>query len=120
MRKTRKDGGQGRNRTTDTRIFSPLLYQLSYLATFQTTTITAIANVGTRAPAVVYLTDCTWLSRLNACAKGRQKGAIKTLLPLMRQACGWRNFTSAEVRRPRIICIRLPLIHTSEPTRPLS
>ena len=28
-----EDGGQGRNRTTDTRIFSPLLYQLSYLAT---------------------------------------------------------------------------------------
>ena len=28
------DGGQGRNRTTDTRIFSPLLYQLSYLAVF--------------------------------------------------------------------------------------
>ena len=26
------DGGQGRNRTSDTRIFSPLLYQLSYLA----------------------------------------------------------------------------------------
>ena len=26
-------GGQGRNRTTDTRIFSPLLYRLSYLAT---------------------------------------------------------------------------------------
>ena len=25
-------GGQGRSRTTDTRIFSPLLYQLSYLA----------------------------------------------------------------------------------------
>ena len=24
--------GQGRNRTTDTRIFNPLLYQLSYLA----------------------------------------------------------------------------------------
>ena len=28
----RSSGGQGRNRTTDTRIFSPLLYQLSYLA----------------------------------------------------------------------------------------
>ena len=28
------DGGQGRNRTADTRIFSPLLYQLSYLATY--------------------------------------------------------------------------------------
>jgi hypothetical protein len=25
------DGAQGRNRTTDTRIFSPLLYRLSYL-----------------------------------------------------------------------------------------
>ena len=29
------NGGQGRNRTTDTRIFSPLLYQLSYLAKLQ-------------------------------------------------------------------------------------
>ncbi len=29
----REDGGQGRNRTNDTRIFNPLLYQLSYLAT---------------------------------------------------------------------------------------
>ncbi len=27
------DGGLGRNRTTDTRIFNPLLYQLSYQAT---------------------------------------------------------------------------------------
>ena len=27
----RRDGAQGRNRTTDTRIFNPLLYQLSYL-----------------------------------------------------------------------------------------
>ena len=26
-------GAQGRNRTTDTRIFSPLLYRLSYLGT---------------------------------------------------------------------------------------
>jgi hypothetical protein len=26
-------GGLGRNRTTDTRIFNPLLYQLSYRAT---------------------------------------------------------------------------------------
>ncbi len=26
------NGGQGQNRTADTRIFSPLLYQLSYLA----------------------------------------------------------------------------------------
>ena len=27
-------GAQGRNRTSDTRIFSPLLYQLSYLGFF--------------------------------------------------------------------------------------
>ncbi len=27
------DGAQGRNRTTDTRIFNPLLYRLSYLGT---------------------------------------------------------------------------------------
>ena len=27
-----ENGGQGRNRTIDTRIFNPLLYQLSYLA----------------------------------------------------------------------------------------
>src|SRR5438876_1191977 len=31
-RRTRKSNGQGQNRTADTRIFSPLLYQLSYLA----------------------------------------------------------------------------------------
>ncbi len=28
-----RNGAQGRNRTTDTRIFNPLLYQLSYLGT---------------------------------------------------------------------------------------
>ena len=28
---TAKSGGRGRNRTNDTRIFNPLLYQLSYL-----------------------------------------------------------------------------------------
>ena len=27
----KQNGGSGRNRTSDTRIFSPLLYQLSYL-----------------------------------------------------------------------------------------
>ena len=30
------DGAQGRNRTTDTRIFNPLLYQLSYLGILRT------------------------------------------------------------------------------------
>jgi hypothetical protein len=29
-----KDGGEGRNRTVDTTIFSRMLYQLSYLATW--------------------------------------------------------------------------------------
>ncbi len=36
----KKNGGKGRDRTGDTRIFSPLLYQLSYLAT----SITAVIN----------------------------------------------------------------------------
>ena len=38
-------GGQGRNRTTDTGIFSPLLYQLSYLAKKE-----ALLNRGRAAP----------------------------------------------------------------------
>ena len=46
-------GGQGRNRTTDTRIFSPLLYRLSYLATFPASTrsqrlLTALVRPGDR------------------------------------------------------------------------
>ncbi len=32
LSQTREYGGQRRNRTADTRIFNPLLYQLSYLA----------------------------------------------------------------------------------------
>ena len=32
LRKARYSGGQGGNRTTDTGIFSPLLYRLIYLA----------------------------------------------------------------------------------------
>ena len=36
-------GGQGRNRTTDTRIFSPLLYRLSYLAF---ACVAAVVDVG--------------------------------------------------------------------------
>jgi len=32
LKRRAKAGGKARNRTGDTRIFSPLLYQLSYLA----------------------------------------------------------------------------------------
>ncbi len=35
--------GQGQNRTADTRIFSPLLYQLSYLALTSTPIPRAVA-----------------------------------------------------------------------------
>ena len=35
MENSREFGGQGRNRTTDTLIFSQLLYQLSYLAEYE-------------------------------------------------------------------------------------
>jgi hypothetical protein len=34
------NGGQGQNRTADTRIFNPLLYRLSYLAIWNFTTKT--------------------------------------------------------------------------------
>ena len=40
-------GGQGRNRTTDTRIFNPLLYQLSYLALLESPVSGRRAGVGT-------------------------------------------------------------------------
>jgi hypothetical protein len=36
---TDSNGAQGRNRTTDTRIFSPLLYQLSYLGVLNFTPV---------------------------------------------------------------------------------
>ena len=35
IEKQGKNGAQGRNRTADTRIFNPLLYQLSYLGILQ-------------------------------------------------------------------------------------
>ena len=40
-------GGQGQNRTADTRIFSPLLYRLSYLAPGAGLNETAAAGVKT-------------------------------------------------------------------------
>src|SRR2546430_3208130 len=72
-RRGRVESGQGQNRTADTRIFSPLLYQLSYLAgssrhrTYQVECyggsgavssrlpITSIAGVNTSIPRVTRL-----------------------------------------------------------------
>ena len=42
---TLKSGGPGRNRTTDTRIFNPLLYQLSYQAYAKARIITTKGNL---------------------------------------------------------------------------
>ena len=49
MKREKKDsdGAQGRNRTTDTGIFNPLLYQLSYLGV-SGLTVAAGARGGTR------------------------------------------------------------------------
>jgi hypothetical protein len=44
----KKGGGQRRNRTADTRIFSPLLYRLSYLAVFDWETIFRRIKIGLR------------------------------------------------------------------------
>ena len=38
------NGGEGRNRTDDTRIFSPLLYQLSYHAILTSTCLLQASN----------------------------------------------------------------------------
>ena len=40
-----ESGGPGRNRTTDTRIFNPLLYQLSYQAYAKARIITTKGNL---------------------------------------------------------------------------
>ena len=62
-----KAGGQGRNRTSDTRIFSAVLYQLSYLAlrsalrrTYRSPSITCTSRTPfdqARDAAVIVLTD---------------------------------------------------------------
>jgi hypothetical protein len=39
-------GGRDWNRTSDTRIFNPLLYRLSYSAMLNNTSIIALANFG--------------------------------------------------------------------------
>ena len=41
------NGGLGRNRTTDTRIFNPLLYRLSYRATFEIVALSLPASFTT-------------------------------------------------------------------------
>ena len=62
-----KVNAQSRNRTSDTRIFSPLLYRLSYLgeiagAGFEPTTFGLWARRATRLlhPAIIYLIQCTY------------------------------------------------------------
>ena len=49
--------GQGQNRTADTRIFSPLLYQLSYLAATSRKLIGPRAPNQLRSPCVAVITD---------------------------------------------------------------
>ena len=44
-----RSGGQGGNRTPDTRIFSPLLYQLSYLASREIASIVVCFSKTTEA-----------------------------------------------------------------------
>src|SRR5690606_40097393 len=47
----KRSGAQGRNRTTDTRIFSPLLYRLSYLGSWGVRYIEAREGTVQPAPA---------------------------------------------------------------------
>ena len=61
--------GQGQNRTADTRIFSPLLYRLSYLATALEYCLKAPGSQDLRLCAASFSAcastkSMTWLSRL--------------------------------------------------------
>ena len=53
---SQRNGGQGRNRTTDTRIFNPLLYQLSYLAP-KTSGVLHRWGAAESSPAAAYQSD---------------------------------------------------------------
>jgi hypothetical protein len=64
-------GGLGQNRTADTRIFNPLLYQLSYRAEFA-----IVARLSARLPTV-------WQ---RACQLSDPDWAIDLLLPVIEQA----------------------------------
>src|SRR2546426_9116188 len=53
------ESGQGQNRTADTRIFSPLLYQLSYLAgSKKTSSATTSSTSGGGNPSLPPPVDC--------------------------------------------------------------
>src|SRR5262245_26805435 len=86
-------GAQGRNRTTDTRIFSPLLYQLSYLGIRQIGHgITRMALIGARSPAVhafcgsVSVLRVAW--RCLVAVSGFTGNAIPLAKPTMKIAVG--------------------------------
>ena len=67
------DGGQGRNRTTDTRIFSPLLYQLSYLAFL----FAVVAGLG-----------LAWLAATYRSIGSPQRGLLQRFHPRQRESAG--------------------------------
>ena len=57
------NGASGRSRTNDTRIFSPLLYQLSYrgiLATKKGLEPSTSGVTGRRSNQLSYLAECWW------------------------------------------------------------
>ena len=47
------NGGQGQNRTVDTRIFSPLLYRLSYLANSRSAVVSSAKGAIKTAPSAL-------------------------------------------------------------------
>ena len=62
------NGGQGQNRTADTRIFSPLLYRLSYLAGAANTTNRASAPRGIKAPRHLFVKSAVKSAVKSGCA----------------------------------------------------
>ena len=73
------NGGSGRNRTTDTRIFSPLLYRLSYLGK-RNELFAAGGPSGTRTPDQSVMSRPLWPTELKAQFLVTPRG-IEPLLP---------------------------------------
>ena len=98
-------GGQGRNRTTDTRIFNPLLYQLSYLATSPGTGAARRKDCGGREARIIAV-------RPRSVARGRENGACRPKGRMPRQG------PASSARRPARRRCRCSAARRAPPTSP--
>ena len=114
------DGGQGRNRTIDTRIFSPLLYQLSYLA--------ILSNCRAKAadfqslPTLSLRDPATWPYSLTVMPGAADFQPLPTLslrdpatwpysLTVVPEAADFQSLPTLSLARPRYLAILRAALH---------